>query len=150
MLSQFIWNVKSRAVVSAVEAEVDSLPRGNWAGNGFTVNSSPVSRIPLVTLDSQENILEDAQFFYCRLLGSIPPTPTPYGLQHTEKKDSEVGKIGGHRGVANCGRERALEPSKTTRVFPELYSLLRDHLVDCADHRKLCKSWDLQNNLITI
>ncbi len=61
ILSQFIWNVKSRAVVSAVEAEVDSLPRGNWAGNGFTVNSSPVSRIPLVILDSQENILEEAQ-----------------------------------------------------------------------------------------
>jgi hypothetical protein len=84
--------------------------------------------------------------FCCRPLVSIPPTP--YGLQHTEKKNSEVGKI------ANCGRERALEPSKTRTKkrgsLSKIYSLLRDHLADCADHRVLCKSWDLQNNLITI
>jgi hypothetical protein len=94
MLSQFIWNVKSRAVVSAVEAEVDSLPRGNWAGNGFTVNSSPVSRIPLVILDSQENILEEAQTPSCCGL-TLAPSPPPIsfgGLQCTEKKDSEFGK----------------------------------------------------------
>ncbi len=99
MLSQFIWNVKSRAVVSAVEAEVDSLPRGNWAGNGFTVNSSPVSRIPLVILDSQENILEEAQGFCCRLLW-IYPFPTSYQFAKadysTQRKKTPNSKTGGH------------------------------------------------------
>jgi hypothetical protein len=85
MLSQFIWNVKSRAVVSAVEAEVDSLPRGNWAGNGFTVNSSPVSRIPLVILGSQENILEEAQEFLLSSSGVYPPHPLRPTAHREEK-----------------------------------------------------------------